>query len=38
MLRKAANYLLAEAGIDRVIGDHWALRFVKRHPEFFKRK
>ena len=38
MLRKAANYLLAEAGIDRVVGDYWAHRFVQRHPEFFKRK
>ena len=38
MLRKAANYLLTQAGIDRTVGDHWAKRFVNRHPQYFKRK
>ena len=38
VIRKAANYLLAEAEINRVVEDHWTKRFLTRHLEFVKRK
>ena len=42
MIHNAANYLLSQGHSDPspppTIGPLWVSRFIKRHPELFKRK